>query len=272
MREDMDEVVIERPRGGRYRAALSEGGRRLERNRLDRDGESAPQRLGMRRDARERKELSDLLGPLYRYVRSQVGRPWSKVYSEICAGLDRRNTLQNHVFGHLRDVVEIHTFLQGREVWVRSFGTNPKPIRRSLAEFFVHPSSGVLLVNRAKFIEAQARNRRHREGKDSVLRHPERRTGIAGMPPDVYWRRIDGLWFEVRLAPAGAPGQDFDAFDAVLRRQICIRWNWADGSLFPPGDGRLLADLHGREGCYAISKRQLDRATLRRHGLDSSDC
>jgi len=29
------------------------------------------------------KQFTDVLGPLYRYLLKQVGRPWDKVYSEI---------------------------------------------------------------------------------------------------------------------------------------------------------------------------------------------
>jgi hypothetical protein len=31
-------------------------------------------------------------------VRAQLGRPWDKVFSEICAGIDRRNTVLRRLY------------------------------------------------------------------------------------------------------------------------------------------------------------------------------
>jgi hypothetical protein len=42
--------------------------------------------------------------------------------------------------------------------------------------------------------------------------------------------------------------------DVVLKRRVSGR------------DRQLLLTTHGRVGCYAIAKRQLDRSTLRKHG------
>ena len=38
---------------------------------------------------------------------AQIGRPWNKVFSEICAGIDRRNTVQQHIHQHIRDFIAI---------------------------------------------------------------------------------------------------------------------------------------------------------------------
>ncbi|MBX3604340.1 MAG: hypothetical protein KF788_03670 [Piscinibacter sp.] len=89
MRDDMSKVLVESPRGGRAWARALAGRRRQRRNRLDRDGEGAPQRAGMRRDPEVCKHFGEHLAPLYRYLRQQVHRPWTKVYGELCAALDR---------------------------------------------------------------------------------------------------------------------------------------------------------------------------------------
>ena len=51
--------------------------------------------------------LNENLAPLRRYLRAQLGRPWNKVFSEICAGIDRRNTVQQHIHQHIRDFIAI---------------------------------------------------------------------------------------------------------------------------------------------------------------------
>src|SRR6185437_7346824 len=85
MRSDMYKVIVERPRSGKRTrpAAL--------RLRNDLDG---PMRLGMRA-CYDYLDLNENLQPLRRYLRAQLGRPWDKVYSEICARIDRRNTVSS---------------------------------------------------------------------------------------------------------------------------------------------------------------------------------
>ena len=83
MREDMARVIVERPRKGGHR---SRGSRRQEY-------EDLPAHEGMRRPWAVRgdeKELNENLAPLRRYLARQVGRPWSKVYSEIGRTSSRR--------------------------------------------------------------------------------------------------------------------------------------------------------------------------------------
>jgi hypothetical protein len=48
------------------------------------------------------KGFDDKLGPAFRYLRSQVGRPWDKVQSELFARFDTRTTAGRHIlFDHL---------------------------------------------------------------------------------------------------------------------------------------------------------------------------
>jgi hypothetical protein len=54
----------------------------------------------------ERKQLNEYLKPLVRYLVKNCGRPWDKVYSEICENMDRRGIVQDHIFQHLFDYVE----------------------------------------------------------------------------------------------------------------------------------------------------------------------
>jgi len=75
MRKDMYKVIVERPRRGKERDSLAC------QLRGDLDG---PPRLGMRAGYGYR-ELNENLAPLRRYLHTQVGRPWGKVFSEICA-------------------------------------------------------------------------------------------------------------------------------------------------------------------------------------------
>lgn len=53
------------------------------------------------------KEFHDKLGPVYRYLQSQVGRPWDKVRSEVFEKFDARTTAGRHILhDHLLSLVE----------------------------------------------------------------------------------------------------------------------------------------------------------------------
>ena len=100
MRDDMAKVIVERPRIKPFK--VREG----RRTALD----DLPKHEGIRRGRTrgwDRKELNENLAPLRRYLEKQVGRPWDKVYAEICARLRVDSTVQQHVRGHLGDFVAI---------------------------------------------------------------------------------------------------------------------------------------------------------------------
>jgi len=247
MRADMSKVLVEEPRSGRAFARAAEGSRRLQRNRIDIDGEGGPARLSMKRGGC--KHFGEHLGPLYRYLRGQVDRPWNKVWSELCATLDRRSVVQAHLFQHIHDKVAVDTVWRDEAVWTRDW-RGLRPLSECRAELYVHPRTGILLVNRARTIAARTRSLARDAQADA--RERERRIG-APLPPHVQWHRLDGLWFEVQLAPLG----DVPVYDVVLRRMVT-------------GANRMqLKECYGSGTLHARAKRQLDRDTMRRHGLES---
>ena len=101
MRRDMFKVIVERPR------YFTPGG--STRGRAPRDVEDAPSHQGMHRryKAHAQKELNENLAPLRRYLLKQVGRPWNKVFSEICEHLRVDSAVQRHVRLHIADFVSI---------------------------------------------------------------------------------------------------------------------------------------------------------------------
>lgn len=252
MRQDMSKVLVESPRVGRAWARATEGTRRVRRHRLDPDGEGGPRHVGMRRDAVSRKDFGEHLAPLYRWLARQANRPWAKVWGELCAHLDRRNVVQAHLFEHLQDRVTIHTVWRDGKVYAQERWYGLKPIERCWQHLYVHPRTGLLLVNRGR--EIAERRRRQERAARAAQPHPDRRSGLPGMAADCQWHRIDGIWYAVTLARLD-DSQAAAVYDGVLRR--CV-------------DGRqreLLHSRYGRPDRYAIAKRQLDGATLRANGL-----
>lgn len=267
MRADMSKVLVEEPRHGRGQARAVTGARRQERHRIDPDGESAPSRFGMKQGWN--KTFGEHLGPLFKYLRQQVDRPWNKIYGELCQGLDRRNTVQNHLFQHLYDKVAVDTHWRHGEIWVHRAWGGLVPLAESRAELYVHPRTGILLVNRARLI-AQ-RQRAMESTAEKAAARQDRRTDLPGMPPDEQWHRVDGIWYAVTLTALPAAPNDVPVYDVLLKRNVAghlrdlLHRRYGDNAR-PPG---LHGRCHGRCSAlrYAIAKRQLDSRTLRQHGL-----
>lgn len=141
MREDMKYVVIEKGRRG--------GGGKENRTRPRRKGEEwegFPKHEGMRRPyGYNTKDQTDRLGPLRGYLRKQVGKPWDKVYADICRNLDFRSVLGFHIQSHLLGEVDGLT----RQVEIRDgvpytrFGHSESSFFR-VSRLYVHPRTGLL--------------------------------------------------------------------------------------------------------------------------------
>lgn len=70
------------------------------------------------------KEFNDKLGPMYRWLHHQVGKPWNDVRSEIFKKFDSRTTAGSHiVYGHLLSSVEVTPDLRYKRysIGVRDF-------------------------------------------------------------------------------------------------------------------------------------------------------
>jgi hypothetical protein len=276
MRKDMPKVIVERPRKG---GTVERKGRAV-------PPEDLPAHQGMRRPHRERglqKILNENLAPLRRYLARQVGRPWDKVFAEIAANLRVGNVVQKHVRDHVPDFVatdphpRIHRF-------VRPDGTVERTTRLWHQPFYVHPVDG-LLKRTDQLPEEKARRRRAR------ARRPEPPASIA-LADDRELRLIDGTWYEVRLAPLpparfrtlreerqhplkpGDPRSRTVTIAGTVRRLVTppVR-DVVTGRLIPVGPeiddarGWLAYRFSYPDRRYAVAKRQLSRAALRRHGL-----
>src|SRR4051794_30559395 len=107
MRPDMAKVLVERPRNRHH---FSHWGKCRGRQRLP--IEEWTSREGMKhRWCGGTKSFSDLLGPLRRFLRSQVGRPWDKIFSEICAELPGQFPVREHFLRHVEQFVVMHAVL-----------------------------------------------------------------------------------------------------------------------------------------------------------------
>lgn len=106
MRPDMKRVVTERPRAGGGLKEPKGSKRDFQRQELDELPKREKIRQKWKSGYSNAKEFTDVLGPLYRFLLKQVGRPWDKVYSEIAKELPK-DTMQNiHIYTHIWQFVE----------------------------------------------------------------------------------------------------------------------------------------------------------------------
>ena len=129
-----------------------------------------------------RKDFNDDLQPLIRFISSNIRRPWDKVYSELCAKLDKRTVSGLHVFNHIFDFVHLHVEIRDKKVWYFRHGEKWElTSHEKWPRFYVHPKTGILL--KAKTYP-RARAESHR---------------MEFIEVDAYRRnyKLNGIWYEV---------------------------------------------------------------------------
>lgn len=239
MRKDMSKVIVERPRTGRSRAGLRPG---RTRTLVDDDGE--PIRAKGAREPAKRpqkdKGLNETLNPLKRYLASNIGRPWDKVYSEISEHLKPTSTVQQHVRDHLQDFVAIKTRMKAGKVMVASRFGGERALEDHHSLHYVHPRTGLLRKNE----HYQRWGAKWRAARLKAEAELAQRMRVIDEKTQLHL--FDDAWWEVKLAkiPPAAPYTD------VIRRAKLSTLNGEK--------------LYGRPGVYARDKRQLSKAEIKR--------
>lgn len=238
MREDMSKVIVERPRTGRAVAGLRPG-----RTRALADDDGEPIRAKGAREpkgrAQKTKRLNETLNPLKRYLASNIGRPWNKVFSEISEHLKPRSTVQQHVRDHVTDFVATKTHMKAGVVVVSSSRHGgERPLSEHWSLFYVHPRTGLLRKNefyrRIGAVRREARIKAEAE-LAKRMREIDARTQLHLFKED---------WWEVKLAKVQAVYHDV-VHSAKLSKL--------------PAE-----ELYGRHGVHACDKRQLSKAEIKR--------
>jgi hypothetical protein len=235
-----------------------------------------PTREGMRRPhilSGEPKSLNENLAPLRRYLERQVGRPWNKVYSEIARHLRSDNTVQQHVRDHIADYVAVNPRWSYRRgyLWYQ--------------RLYVDSKDG-LLKRTDRMPEVKA----HRRASKLPPQQAER----IHLSADRELRRVDGHWYEIRLA--SLPEPEFREFmelrkiplkiysrtSPVVEMEMRIRRlvtpavrDVVSGTFVPAGpeidDPKSWAEYRCQypDRRYAVGKRALSHRDLKRHGLSN---
>lgn len=244
MRSDMSKVLVERPRRGGYGT----------RKGREADHDLLPSKEGMRAPHVRNwggKELNENLSPLRRFIESRVGRPWNKVFSEICENLRTDNTVQQHVRDHVEDFVAIRTSMVDDEIVIYHKYRSPILLKNSFIGLYVHPVTGILCRNKTTLTRRQER----KLWKDQMAAEEASKIHVA--KDGTEYRKVDGLWFEVlwdtvtkREFSYIKHGEKITFYETYIRRDI------------------FTDKMHNTVGeRYRSGKRQISRKELRDLGL-----
>lgn len=143
MRKDMYKVVVERERYG------SDLGYHFARSTRKNDlSDEAPLREGIKRPhVKMSKSLNENLSPLRRFLRSRVGQPWDKVYSEISEHIRASNPVQQHVRDHLDGYVHFNVVMKNGR-WEEAIGRWFRGLRQG--DLFVDPHGVLRAIKHTK--------------------------------------------------------------------------------------------------------------------------
>ncbi|HEY2838591.1 MAG TPA: hypothetical protein VGJ26_05565 [Pirellulales bacterium] len=226
----MAKVIVERPRHGprqKCRKGYFKQWRQL-------PPEDWPKRERIKEHKGGTKHFNEHLGPLRRYFRKQVGRPWNLVFAEVCVHLRQDSVVQSHVRDHIPDIVEIGA-IEIDGVICHGVGYRlGRPLAPShWMEFYVCPRTGLL--------------------RKIKLRRPAPAPAppVDRLPIDAMreYRRIDGIWYELSLRPITS--DSFGKRDLFLRIPVSYLTAW-----------KAIQTYGAR--VYAARRRQLNSKEIKR--------
>lgn len=254
MRKDMAKVIVERPRSGRAAAGMKPGRTRA---LVDDDGEPIRAKGAREPKGRETKTkyLNETLNPLRRYLEGNVGRPWSKVYSEISEHLKPTSTVQQHVRDHIEDFVAVKTRMRAGEVFVTGRWGRPAALKDAHQHLYVHPRTGLLRKN-----EHWKRWGAKRK-EEAIRRDAARAKRMRELSATKQLHCFNDVWWEVTLAKVKTHRKIVDGRVHHFEERFVDVVQRAKLSSLP------LAELYAKPGVYAAAKRQLGKAELKKLGL-----
>jgi hypothetical protein len=206
MRSDMSKVIVERPRRG--------GGHDRKR-RPAREFDDMPSKQSMKRGHFDLKDLNENLAPLKRYLHKNVGRPWDKVFSEICENIRMDNAVQKHVRSHVYHYVHRNVIVEGKEIFTRGIlGV----CELWNGDLYVCPKSGLLKEYRRR---SKARARRISPLDKSLkgISSEKSRTVVEGNEVFKVYRNSDTGEFDLRN-PARSVHAELDFNKTLLQRGL----------------------------------------------------
>lgn len=176
----MAKVIVERPRRGRAYAKILDKAKRSRANQnlkslseLDFNEDVYIKKDGKRKRS-DYKELNENLSPLFRYLRSKVGKNWNKIYSEICENINPSSTVQQHILDHIKHYV----YTEG--------------LHREFYAFYVDDYGCLRENKRRRLTNAERRKRR----ENFLKKHLNKEERVI-IDSTHFYEKINGIWYYI---------------------------------------------------------------------------
>jgi len=199
----LDEITIERPRGGMRMSSSRLKGVTKTLDRLTQiaaeEGLLSPYLIKVHDKS---KYFSDHLSPLRRFLYRKVGQPWDDVYSELCDRLDITTLSGQHILSHLWHFVERHVEIIDGKPHRKPYDGYHFLFNRRRDRLYIHPDSGLLCL--AKGL--------HKPPQSTDLSQD-----LVKIDPYHYYRQIDGIWYQITCQDLPPMGH---VWDIVLKIDV----------------------------------------------------
>lgn len=215
LRKDISKVICERERHGSSRSYRYIRNERVDSQKIGFsvwpfEGESLsphPFKEGMKKRFGKKfgyKSLSDFLSPIRGFLTSSVGRKWDDIYSDLSKNIPKSKFLNQHVWEHIFDYVEIHTAWIDGEVCVsddieRKYVPLTGHYRwgwKRDHQFYVHPVSRILL----KVDYTKIREERKKRDKDFARDAWNHCRELRRTKTSVFHAvKMKSVWYEVEV-------------------------------------------------------------------------
>ncbi|MUG94548.1 hypothetical protein F7734_20075 [Scytonema sp. UIC 10036] len=227
----LGEIVIERPRHGmRISLKKCKGYKKALQKITDEameDGLLSPYLIKSRHRT---KSFSDHLGPLYRWLRSKVGKPWNEVYGELCLRLDITTLSGQHILFHVWDYVERDVILIDEIPYKKSKQSQPLGKYSWRQHLYVHPDTRILCL-----VEPIPKKPTKKPDDVVVVDHYHQ------------YRKINDIWYLVTFADFPSTPGNYLATDVLLHLNL-YRWD---------------AYKKYEQEIYAVSKQQCNKKEIK---------
>lgn len=255
----MSKVVIERPRHG-HSDPSKKTKLRIRNYDADNEYEDSPKRLPASR-GRGTKYLTDFLNPLERFLRSNIGRPWDEVHSELCEHLDDRKAIGLHVFEHLDDYVSVNCFFDdnGLLYVCRRYGGEILVAAKYWyrTTYYVHPVSKLLCYfdGSDKRLKRWKLEQEKRQQRKTVERKP--------ISVNQSYVRINGVWYIGDYAADENPPRN----NSAQQSKLLLDYEESQKELAEHG----LSYWDGKRWMQLVSKRKCSQQELQKAGLKNAN-
>lgn len=226
MRQDFNKLLTERERIGHSRC-FGEVRHSKNLDTDDRKAEGSVTKQGMKhRHLRSKgngtKSFNENLNPLRNFIRDNVGRPWNKVYGEICQTFDKRKVINQHILQHLFQDVETDAKMVNGKVCTLNTARGSRPYDPQTGKYsdtvegfyearwvpvrddnrikwYVHPVDGLLKLNKHRKTSKQLKDENARKREIDLRKVFKKINDLEEL------HKINGVWYVYTLKQRPAP-------------------------------------------------------------------